>query len=68
MSEHKYKVQLCCISCNDSVDIDPDDLDNGVVKFKKLHPTCLKLEGFVGGRSIGLFWNEDMKTFNRLLN
>lgn len=68
MSDDKYKISLCCISCNDSVEINSDDLDNEVRKFKRLHPTCTKLEAFLNQRSIGLFYNENIKTFDRLLN
>lgn len=68
MSDDKDKISLCCISCNDSVDIDSDNFDNEVRKFKKLHPLCTALEGFVRGRSIGLIDNGNLKSFNRLLN
>lgn len=68
MSDQKPKLTLYCISCDDAINISEDDLDNEVRKFKKIHPTCSKLEAFLGGRSLGLFYNDNIKTFDRLLN
>lgn len=51
----KSKISLCCVKCNESVDI-PDDynLEMETAIFSGKHPNCT-LEAFLNGKSLGIF-------------
>lgn len=69
MSNNKNIVSMSCLICNESVDIDSNDLEEQVPLFSSKHkkPNCI-IEGFINGKSIGSFIQDNKIVDNKRLN
>lgn len=68
MDNNKTIVTMCCLICNESVDIDSTELEEKIPLFSSKHKktNCI-IEGYIDGRSIGPFV-QDNKINNKVLN
>ena len=60
---------MCCLICNESVDIDSNELEEKVPLFSSNHKkaNCI-IEAYVNNRSIGPFVQENKINNPKLLN
>lgn len=69
MDNKKSIVSLKCLTCNEYINIEADEIEKEVPIFADNHknPNCV-LEGFINNRSIGPFVRDNKKTDKKLLN
>ena len=69
MSDKKSIVSLKCLTCNEYINIESDDIEKEVPVFADKHKkiNCV-LEGWADGRSLGPFVHPDQQKAKKLLN